>query len=32
MYIDLGRISEDVIPNNVLNTEDLNSNTSIRPG
>ncbi len=26
IYIDLGRISEDVIPNNILNTEDKNSN------
>ncbi len=26
IYIDLGRISEDVIPNNILNTEDLNNN------
>ena len=32
MYIDLGRISEDVIPDGQLNTEDLNQNTAIDQG
>ena len=32
MYIDLGRISEDVIPDGKLNTEDLNQNTAIDEG
>lgn len=29
VYIDLGKISEDVIPNNILNTEDLDRNDAI---
>jgi len=32
LYIDLGRISEDVIPNKILNTEDKNGNGVIDPG
>ncbi len=33
LYIDLGRISEDVIPNNILNTEDfIHLNGVIDPG
>ncbi len=32
IYIDLGRVSEDVIPNGKLNTEDLNQNTAIDQG
>jgi len=31
VYIDLGRISEDVIPNNLLDTEDKNRNDVIDP-
>lgn len=31
VYIDLGRISEDIIPNNFLNTEDRNQNNVIDP-
>ncbi len=31
VYIDLGRISEDIIPNNILNTEDKNFNDVIDP-
>ncbi len=29
IYIDLGKVSEDVIPNNILNTEDLDRNDAI---
>ncbi len=32
VYIDLGNISEEVIPNGVLNTEDLNQNDAIDEG
>ena len=32
VYIDLGRISEDVIPNNILNTEDQNHNGVVDQG
>ncbi|MHB1686048.1 MAG: T9SS outer membrane translocon Sov/SprA [Ignavibacteriaceae bacterium] len=32
VYIDLGRISEDVIPNRILNTEDINHNGILAPG
>ncbi|MCU7492251.1 MAG: hypothetical protein ACM3UR_01040 [Bacteroidota bacterium] len=32
LYIDLGRISEDVIPNYVLSTEDKNGNLLLEPG
>ncbi|MCL5031380.1 MAG: cell surface protein SprA [Bacteroidetes bacterium] len=32
IYIDLGRISEDVIPNRVLDTEDKNGNSAIDQG
>jgi len=32
IYIDLGRISEDIIPNNKLNTEDKNDNGLIDDG
>ena len=32
MIVDLGRISEDVIPNRKLDTEDKNNNTAIDPG
>ncbi len=32
VYVDLGRISEDVIPNDSLNTEDKNLNDAIDPG
>jgi cell surface protein SprA len=32
IYIDLGRISEDVIPNRRLDTEDLNANDAIDEG
>jgi cell surface protein SprA len=32
IYIDLGRISEDVIPNNVLDTEDKNFNDVLEQG
>ncbi len=32
MYLDLGRISEDVIPDGKLNSEDINSNTAIDEG
>lgn len=32
LYIDLGQISEDVIPNGELNTEDINFNDQIDPG
>ncbi len=29
LYIDIGRVSEDVIPNNILDTEDLDRNDAI---
>ncbi len=32
LFIDLGRISEDVIPNNKLDTEDKNFNDVLEPG
>lgn len=32
LYIDLGLISEDVIPNNILDTEDKNGNGLLDPG
>ncbi|GMU86652.1 MAG: hypothetical protein AMXMBFR48_18940 [Ignavibacteriales bacterium] len=32
IYIDLGKISEDVIPNNALNSEDINKNDLIDQG
>ncbi len=32
IYIDMGRISEDVIPNRLLDTEDKNNNGVIDPG
>ncbi len=32
LYIDLGRISEDIIPNGILNTEDKNNNGVVDQG
>ena len=32
LYLDMGLISEDMIPNNILNTEDKNGNDAMEEG